>query len=248
MFDMAVSDCEANSHSSEILQPRATTRLAPDPAGLHSSQDTFTVFPVHAFCENILAQQGFAEVSEIELDGKLLIAMPGMGDPRFSNSVVFICAHSAEGAMGLIVNKRADDLRLRDLFDQLKIDTARSARDLPVHFGGPVEHGRGFVLHDYGYRSTISTLDVNDEFAMTATLDILEDLAAGRGPVRNIVALGYAGWGPGQLEDEIGQNAWLTVEADKAIVFDADDHGKWEAALAKLGVSAVTLSSDAGRA
>ncbi|MEM9845196.1 MAG: YqgE/AlgH family protein [Pseudomonadota bacterium] len=187
-------------------------------------------------------------VSAIELNGKLLIAMPGMGDPRFDKTVVFLCAHSDEGAMGLIVNKRADNLRLRDLFDQLKIDVTRDARDLPVHFGGPVEHGRGFVLHDFGYRSAISTLDVNSDFAMTATLDILEDLATGRGPVRNLVALGYAGWGPGQLEAEIGQNAWLTVEADKAIVFDADDHGKWEAALGKLGVSAVTLSSDAGRA
>jgi len=178
-------------------------------------------------------------VSAIELNGKLLIAMPGMGDPRFEKSVVFLCAHSDEGAMGLIVNKRADSLRLRDLFDQLKIDVTRDARDLPVHFGGPVEHGRGFVLHDFGYRSTISTLDVNSDFAMTATLDILEDLATGRG---------YAGWGPGQLEAEIGQNAWLTVDADKAIVFDADDQGKWEAALGKLGISAVTLSSDAGRA
>ena len=187
-------------------------------------------------------------VSAMELDGKLLVAMPGMGDPRFEKSVVFMCAHSDEGAMGLIVNKRADSLRLRDLFDQLKIDKTQEARDMPVHFGGPVEHGRGFVLHDHGYRSAISTLDVNDDFAMTATLDILEDLASGKGPVRNLVALGYAGWGPGQLEAEIGQNAWLTVEADKAIVFDADDQGKWEAALSKLGISAVTLSAEAGRA
>ncbi|MEM7073694.1 MAG: YqgE/AlgH family protein [Pseudomonadota bacterium] len=187
-------------------------------------------------------------VGEIELNGKLLVAMPGMGDPRFEKSVVFMCAHSDEGAMGLIVNRRADNLRLRDLFDQLDIDTTREARDMPVHFGGPVEHGRGFVLHDFGYHSAISTLDVNSDFAMTATLDILEDLAAGRGPVRNLVALGYAGWGPGQLESEIGQNAWLTVDADKAIVFDANDDGKWDAALAKLGISAVTLSSDAGRA
>ncbi|MEM8775574.1 MAG: YqgE/AlgH family protein [Pseudomonadota bacterium] len=187
-------------------------------------------------------------MSEIDLNGKLLVAMPSMTDPRFEQSVVFVCAHSNEGAMGLIINKQADDLRLRDLFDQLKIDQSSKARDMPVHFGGPVEHGRGFVLHDYGYRSTISTLDVNDDFAMTATLDILEDLASGRGPVRNIVALGYAGWGPGQVESEISQNAWLTVDADKAIVFDADDGGKWQAALAKLGINALMLSSEAGRA
>lgn len=187
-------------------------------------------------------------MSDIDLTGKLLIAMPAMGDPRFSQSVVFMCAHSDEGAMGLIVNKRADDLRLYDLLDQLKIDRDTDARDLPVHFGGPVEHGRGFVLHDYGYHSSISTLDVNDDFAMTATMDILEDLAFGRGPARNIIALGYAGWGPGQLEAEISQNAWLTVEADKDLVFGASDPGKWEAALNKLGISSVALSSEAGRA
>lgn len=191
---------------------------------------------------------GLRVLSEIDLNGKLLVAMPSMTDPRFEQSVVFVCAHSNEGAMGLIINKQADDLRLRDLFDQLKIDQSSKARDMPVHFGGPVEHGRGFVLHDYGYRSTISTLDVNDDFAMTATLDILEDLASGRGPVRNIIALGYAGWGPGQVESEISQNAWLTVDADKAIVFDADDGGKWQAALAKLGINALMLSSEAGRA
>lgn len=188
------------------------------------------------------------DVSEMDLNGKLLIAMPGMGDPRFANSVVFMCAHSDEGAMGLIVNKTTDELRLRDLLEQLDIKRGDDARDLPVHFGGPVEHGRGFVLHDYGYHSSISTLDVNDDFAMTATMDILEDLAEGRGPSHNIVALGYAGWGPGQLESELGQNAWLTVDADKAIVFDTPDATKWEAALKKLGIDALALSAEAGRA
>lgn len=187
-------------------------------------------------------------MSDIDLTGKLLIAMPAMGDDRFAQSVVFICAHSPEGAMGLIVNKRADDLRLADLLEQLDIAQGRDMTNLPVHFGGPVEHGRGFVLHDYGYHSAISTLDVNEDFAMTATMDILEDLALGRGPLRNIVALGYAGWGPGQLESELSQNAWLTVEADKEIVFSHADGSKWESALQKLGVSAVTLSSEAGRA
>lgn len=187
-------------------------------------------------------------LSDIDLTGKLLIAMPAMGDDRFDQSVVFICAHSPEGAMGLIVNKRADDLRLSDLLEQLEIAQGRDMTNLPVHFGGPVEHGRGFVLHDYGYHSAISTLDVNDDFAMTATMDILEDLALGRGPLRNIVALGYAGWGPGQLESELSQNAWLTVEADKELVFSHADATKWESALQKLGVSSVTLSSEAGRA
>ena len=186
--------------------------------------------------------------SEIDLTGKLLIAMPAMGDPRFAQSVVFMCAHSPEGAMGLIINKRADDLRLSNLLEQLNIAQGIDMTDLPVHFGGPVEHGRGFVLHDYGYHSAISTLDVSDDFAMTATMDILEDLAEGRGPGRAVMALGYAGWGPGQLESEIGQNGWLTCEADAALVFETPDADKWEAALKKLGINPLALSADAGRA
>ncbi len=185
---------------------------------------------------------------DIDLNGKLLIAMPEMGDPRFAYSVVFLCAYSEEGAMGLIVNKPTDELRLGDLLEQLSIKEGDEARDLPVHFGGPVEHGRGFVLHDYGYHSAISTMDVDEQFAMTATLDILEDFADGRGPSRAILALGYAGWGPGQLESEIGQNAWLTVEADSELVFNMPDAEKWEGALKKLGVNALTLSASGGRA
>ncbi|MAU52607.1 MAG: hypothetical protein CMN17_09600 [Roseovarius sp.] len=184
----------------------------------------------------------------VDLTGKCLIAMPGMGDPRFSRSLVYLCAHSAEGAMGLIVNKPTNDLRMRDLLDHLSIAPGEAMRNLPVHFGGPVEHGRGFVLHDDGYRSDLATLAVDRGFAMTATLDILEDLAAGRGPARAILALGYAGWGPGQLEQELAQNGWLTCEADHALVFDTPDAGKWAAALARLGVSALMLSAEAGRA
>lgn len=185
---------------------------------------------------------------DIELTGKLLIAMPGMLDPRFAHSVVFMCAHSNEGAMGIVVNKPTDDLRLRDLLEQLSIDIGAEARDMPVHFGGPVEHGRGFVLHEHGYHSAISTMDVNDDFAMTATLDILEDMADGRGPERVVMALGYAGWGPGQLEGEIAQNGWLTCDADIDLVFATADIEKWEAALQKLGINPLALSADAGRA
>ena len=185
---------------------------------------------------------------DIELNGKLLIAMPGMLDPRFAQSVVFLCAHSDDGAMGIVVNKPTSDLRLRELLDQLSINPGEDFRNLPIHFGGPVEHGRGFVLHDFGYHSSISTLNVNDDFAMTATMDVLEDLADGRGPGKAIIALGYAGWGPGQLEAEIAQNGWLTCDADCEIVFDMPDASKWEAALKKLGISALTLSSDAGHA
>ncbi len=185
---------------------------------------------------------------EINLNGKLLIAMPGMLDPRFAHSVIFMCAHSDDGAMGLVINQPTSDLRLHDLLEQLSIKSGTDARDVPVHFGGPVEHGRGFVLHEYGYHSAISTLDVNDDFAMTATMDILEDLADGRGPGRVVMALGYAGWGPGQLEAEIAQNGWLTCDADAELVFDTVDTDKWEAALAKLGINPLALSSDAGRA
>ncbi len=150
--------------------------------------------------------------------------------------------------MGLVINKPTGDLWLRDLLEQLSIEPGKDAPDLPVCFGGPVEHGRGFVLHNRGYHSAISTLDVNDEFAMTATIDILEDLAEGRGPDKVIMALGYAGWGPGQLEAEIAQNGWLTCEADTSLVFDTSAATKWEAALKKLGVSALALSASAGRA
>lgn len=185
---------------------------------------------------------------EIDLTGKLLIAMPGMGDPRFAHSVVFMCAHSPEGAMGLILNKPTGDLHLHDLLEQLQITTGAEMLNRPVYFGGPVESGRGFVLHERGYHSSISTLDVDARFAMTATMDILEDLAQGRGPLKAMIALGYAGWGPGQLEGEIAQNGWLTCEADLSLVFDQPDATKWEAALKTLGIDALALSADAGRA
>lgn len=183
-----------------------------------------------------------------DLTGKLLIAMPGMGDPRFERSVVFLCAHSDEGAMGLIVNKRAGDLTLAELLEQLKIAPGVAPRDRPIHFGGPVEHARGFVLHSGDYGSEGSTLHVSDAFGMTATLDILEDIALGRGPDRTILALGYAGWGPGQLEAELAQNGWLVADADADIVFAGEDGVKWTAALNAIGVNPMTLSGSAGRA
>jgi len=184
----------------------------------------------------------------LDLTGKLLIAMPAMGDARFARSVVFICAHSEDGAMGLIINKPAADLSLRGLLDQVGITVVPGLSDRPVHFGGPVEHARGFVLHSGDYRSRITTLPVTDLFGMTATVDVLEDMGAGHGPARSIVALGYAGWGPGQLESELAQNGWLTVDATPDLVFGVPDAGKWEAALRGLGVDALALSPAAGRA
>lgn len=186
--------------------------------------------------------------TEIDLTGKLLIAMPGMGDPRFAHSVVFMCAHSPEGAMGLVINKPTGELQLSDLLEQLSISMGSEMLNRAVYFGGPVEGGRGFVLHERGYHSSISTMEVDDQFAMTATLDILEDLAQGRGPLKALIALGYAGWGPGQLEDEIAQNGWLTCDASLTLAFDTPHIHMWEAALKTLGIDALALSAEAGHA
>ncbi|MGB7271386.1 MAG: YqgE/AlgH family protein [Albidovulum sp.] len=184
----------------------------------------------------------------MELIGKLLIAMPGMGDPRFEHSVVFLCAHTQEGAMGLIVNKPTSELKFTNLLDQLDIPKTERARDIRVHFGGPVEHVRGFVLHSGDYEGNGGTMRVDDKFCMTATLDILQALAAGEGPEQSLLALGYAGWGAGQLEHEILENGWLTCDASEDLVFAAPDARKWEGALRSLGVDPMTLSASAGRA
>ncbi|SER67433.1 putative transcriptional regulator [Tranquillimonas rosea] len=183
-----------------------------------------------------------------DLSGKLLIAMPGMGDPRFDRSVIFLCAHSEDGAMGLIVNKPSSGVTFAELLEQLSIDPGMSPREIRVYFGGPVDTGRGFVLHSADYGTNSSTLHVDDSFGMTATLDVLEDISEGRGPDNAILALGYAGWGPGQLEDEIRGNGWLTADASGEIVFDGNDEAKWSAALRTLGIDPVLLSSTAGRA
>ena len=184
----------------------------------------------------------------MDLTGKLLIAMPGMGDMRFEHSVVFLCSHGPERAMGLIVNKPAEDVRLSDLLSQLDIVPQPPERDMPVHFGGPVESARGFVLHSTDYASSLQSMKVSDEFSMTATLDILEDIATGAGPKRALMMLGYAGWGPSQLESEIAMNGWLTADADPALIFGTADAEKWGAALKSLGVDPLTLSASAGRA
>jgi putative transcriptional regulator len=182
------------------------------------------------------------------LDGHLLIAMPGMGDLRFARAVIFLCAHSAEGAMGLIVNKPAPELKFADLLRQLKIPVGPASAEARVHFGGPVEHGRGFVLHSADYAVAGASLQVDATFAMTATIDILQDMARGAGPARAILALGYSGWGPGQLEGEIQANGWLTAPADADLVFGARDAEKWEAALRKLSIDPRLLSAEGGRA
>ncbi|MGC1494799.1 MAG: YqgE/AlgH family protein [Sulfitobacter sp.] len=186
--------------------------------------------------------------AKLDLTGKLLVAMPGMGDPRFAHSVIYLTAHSAQGAMGLMVNKPAPELKLSDVLDQLVEGSVPVDGSLGVYIGGPVETGRGFVLHSDEYTSAIETLVVDGGIALTATLDILEDIAAGKGPDKALLTLGYAGWGPGQLEGEIAQNGWLTCDADMALVFGLPDAQKWAAAVQSLGIDPLGLSATAGRA
>lgn len=182
------------------------------------------------------------------LTGQLLIAMPQMEDPRFSRSLVYVCAHTEDGAMGLVVNRPIDSVTFPDLLEQLEIDAPGDTSDkIRVMFGGPVETGRGFVLHSSDYMQD-TTLLVSKSVGLTATLEILRDIANGHGPRQSLLALGYAGWGPGQLDAEIQSNGWLTVAADDALLFNGETEAKWAGALAKLGVSAETLSGDAGHA
>ncbi len=199
--------------------------------------------------ESTTPESSGAESADAEfLDGRILIAMPGMQDPRFHRSLVYLCAHSADGAMGLIVNKRADDLKLKDLFGKLGIPIGSGIARKPVHYGGPVEMGRGFVLHSSDYHSGEATMQVDDGTSMTATLDILHAMATDRGPDRAIIALGYAGWAPGQLEAELQANGWLACPADEALLFGTDEDSKWDKALAKIGVHPAMLSATGGRA
>lgn len=181
------------------------------------------------------------------LTGQLLVSMPQMGDPFFARSVVYLCAHSDEGAMGLIINKTVESLSIDELYAQLKIEAVPTARPQVVHFGGPVSPGQGFVLHSADYREE-GTLGIGQDFAMTATIDILRATGQGAGPRRSLVALGYAGWGAGQLDAEIQANGWLLVPADTDLVFDTEDDSKWQRALAKLGVNPEMLSGESGRA
>ncbi len=179
--------------------------------------------------------------------GHLLAAMPQMEDPRFERSVIYLCAHNAEGAMGLVVNRLFEAITFPDLLEQLNIETGPKTEQIRVHFGGPVESGRGFVLHSDDYVRD-GTLKVRSGFALTATVDILKAMAVGEGPRRSLLALGYSGWGPGQLESEIAANGWLVVPANPTIVFDNDLEDKWQQALAATGVSVASLSGFAGRA
>ena len=183
-----------------------------------------------------------------DLTGKLLIASPGMTDPRFANAVIFMCAHSEDGAMGLIVNMPAPEIKIESLLAQLDVPVTGEVRETMIHFGGPVETGRGFVLHSQDYLSEQGTMTVGSDFAMTASVEILQSLAHGKGPTRALLMLGYSGWGPGQLESEIVQNGWLVTEADPGIVFRDDGADKWAEALRFAGIDPRMLSAVGGSA
>jgi len=181
------------------------------------------------------------------LAGQMLIAMPQMRDARFSRTVVYLCAHTKEGAMGLVINRMFNGLSFPDLLEQLNIEPTPLCDPVKIHFGGPVEAGRGFVLHSTDYVQE-TTLVVNDEIGLTATIDVLKAIAQGEGPARSLLALGYAGWGAGQLDNEIRDNAWLSVEPDDELLFGAGLDTKWERAIAKIGVDFSMLSGEAGHA
>ena len=189
-----------------------------------------------------MGQDGF-------LCGQLLIAMPGIGDPRFERAVVLVCAHDQEHAMGLALNRPVDGLTVPDLLKRLDIEAEIEVPPDLVLVGGPVERERGFVLHTDDFNSPESTVELTGGLGLTATRDVLDAMGSRiRHPRRAILALGYAGWGPGQLEQEVRDNIWLICDADEDLLFDDDHEHKWTRALAKLGISADHLSAQAGRA
>jgi putative transcriptional regulator len=189
------------------------------------------------------------------LDGQMLVAMPAMSDERFSRSLIYICAHSSEGAMGIVVNHPAPNINFSDLLVKLNVIPSADVIQLPgragvvkVMRGGPVETERGFVLHSADFFIDNSTLPIDDGICLTATIDILKAIARGDGPVSAILALGYAGWAPGQLENEIQGNGWLHCTADSELIFGTDVDAKYDKAMKKIGIDLGMLSSEAGHA
>jgi len=189
------------------------------------------------------------------LDGQLLLAMPNMADPRFDRSVIYICSHTADGAMGLVINMGAADINFPDLLDQLGVRydddplsrPGQDKNDITIHRGGPVEIGRGFILHSADYIQDTSLI-ISETMVLTATVDILSAIADGNGPKKFIIALGYTGWGARQLEQEMTHNVWLNVEADDELVFRTDLDLKWPRAMAKMGIDIAMLSTHSGNA
>jgi len=193
------------------------------------------------------SRRGAVPAAAFSLTGQLLIAMPAMADPRFATSVIYICAHTDDGAMGIVVNRPLASPSFADLLQQLAVDPVPPARSIRLCQGGPVDNARGFVLHSTDWTGD-GSLRVDDATALTASLDILKAIAGGGGPQLGMLALGYAGWGPGQVEQEIAQNAWLSVPADPDLLFDDQHETKWRRALAKLHIDPLLLSAQSGRA
>ena len=186
-------------------------------------------------------------VGDSPFKNSLLVAMPNLQGDSLSRSVIYVCAHSPAGAMGIVVNQRLHDIKFKDLLDQLNLPHSELKMDPIVHFGGPVETGRGFVLHSTDFMRE-DTVKINDQIGITGTVDILRAIVEGRGPNHSIFALGYAGWGPGQLDAEMHANSWLTLPADNELLFGPDLPGKWEKAMLKIGVNPFNLSSEPGHA
>jgi putative transcriptional regulator len=185
---------------------------------------------------------------KINLNGKFLIAMPGMGDPRFKNAVIYLCSHNAEGTMGLIINKLATNFNISDLLNQLNIETSNILEPFPIYLGGPVEPYRGFILHSLDYFNKEKTIKIDNVLGMTSTLDIVEDIVTNKGPKTFFVALGYSGWDAGQIEMEIKNNGWLVSDAKTDIIFQNNNKNKWEDSLKIFNVDPKFLSADGGTA
>lgn len=190
---------------------------------------------------------GKAQLTSGYIAGKCLVAMPAINDPNFARTVIYVCAHSSEGAMGLVINRPIVQVSFPDILEQLGIESTPHCKNIRVHFGGPVESARGFVLHTAEY-SQPATLSVDAGIAMTATTDVLQAIAAGEGPRASLLVLGYAGWSPGQLDTELKDNAWLTVDSDETLLFGQETEQKWERAIRKLGFEPAMLSDTAGHA
>jgi len=181
------------------------------------------------------------------LKGQLLVAMPAMMDPRFIRAVIYVCSHNEHGAMGLVINRLFGSVSFADLINQVGIKVPEQLTDHKVHFGGPMEAGRGFVLHTADYVKE-GTMVVEGDIALTGTLDILQDIAAGHGPKKHMLLLGYVGWTPGQLEEEMQENSWISAPATPELVFDVEVAIKWEKALQRMGIDLPSLSADSGHA
>jgi len=181
------------------------------------------------------------------IEGQLLIATPSLMGSCFEKSVIYVCAHTADGAMGIIINHLVQAIDAKEIFKQLEIAIPQKGLNVPVHFGGPVDSARGFVLHTADYIKQ-ETVVMDDNIALTCNIDVLKDISSGEGPQKSILALGYAGWGPGQLEEELETNSWLTANPSEALVFDTNNDDKWQKSAASQGIDLSKLSGEIGHA